>query len=192
MKVFNLNAIYFTKIREVKSPERAHIHDAGVDFFLPKMTPEFIRDLKDKNPHIKNWAGILCFPPKDFHVSEELRNYYLIITPSLRLNIPSGIKVNIVNKPTALIAFNKSGLSANKGIVVTAQVVDSDYTGEVHVGILNTSDNVYNFYPDDKIGQFLHVPIIFSEWDEINIETYLEDTKYSDRGEGGFGSTDKQ
>ncbi len=47
-----MSKISFLKIRDVKSPDRAHPFDAGIDFFIPKFVPKFIKDLKDKNPSI--------------------------------------------------------------------------------------------------------------------------------------------
>lgn len=188
----NPSSIGFLKVREVKAPRRAHAHDAGIDFFLPKMDFQMVIDLKAKNPHIRRWSEIIQCESEWLAYPEEKREYYLRMIPGLRLLIPSGIKVAIEDKASALIAFNKSGLSANAGITVTAQVVDADYTGEVHVGILNTSDDVCHFQTDDKIGQFVHVPINLSLLVELDEDEYKSVTDGSDRGEGGFGSTDKK
>lgn len=43
------DVIKFLKVRDVKSPNRAHQFDAGIDFFVPKFNAEFIEDLKEKN-----------------------------------------------------------------------------------------------------------------------------------------------
>ena len=45
-----MEKISFLKIRDVKSPLRANQFDAGIDFFVPKFTKQFISDLKEKNP----------------------------------------------------------------------------------------------------------------------------------------------
>jgi len=42
----------FFKAREVISPKRAFPSDAGIDFFVPKFTTSFIKDLKEKNPDL--------------------------------------------------------------------------------------------------------------------------------------------
>ena len=69
-----MQKISFLKIREVKSPDRAHAFDAGIDFFVPKFTPEFINDLKEKNPDIfveekpeYSSNGYLCVGPDMGH-----------------------------------------------------------------------------------------------------------------------------
>ena len=41
--------IQFTKIRDVKSPNRANLNDAGMDFYIPNYSEEFSNDLKAKN-----------------------------------------------------------------------------------------------------------------------------------------------
>lgn len=172
----NKNVIYFTKIREVKSPVRANSHDAGIDFFIPKMDNKFWADFKSKNPG---------YMRDDFDS--------ILIQPGQRVLIPSGIKVWINPEESALIAANKSGLASKKGLIFTAEVVDADYTGEVHIGILNTDSEVsHRFHEGDKAIQFVHTPVILSNMSEINQVQYQELTSFSDRGEGGFGSTDKQ
>lgn len=40
--------IQFTKIRDVKSPNRANLNDAGMDFYIPNYSEEFLNDLKAK------------------------------------------------------------------------------------------------------------------------------------------------
>lgn len=182
-------SIYFKKVREVKSPQRAHVHDAGVDFYMPKLTPDLVELIQKKNPHN---SGLICYPIEDAHLSDEEKRFFLRLRPGSRALIPSGIHVAILEDESAFIAFNKSGLAANKGIVVTAQVVDKDYTGEMHLGIHNCSDSYVEFYPDDKVAQFIHVPIILSDMKEVDEETYAMLTEASDRKDGGFGSTDKQ
>lgn len=181
-----INDIYFTKVRNVKSPTRANQHDAGIDFFLPSITPQFMEDFLNKNEHfgeIKDrWQALF---------QETGGEPFIKIPAFSRVLIPSGIKVWILNKASALVAFNKSGLASKHGLTTTAQVVDADYTGEVHVGLYNSSDKAMLFKEGDKIGQFLHLDIYLSTMVEVEEDTYAQLSQNSDRGEGGFGSTDK-
>ena len=170
--------VMFMKSREVKTPFRANKNDAGIDFFLPVMDERMVQDVITKNPG-------KCIVVKEDEAP------YIIVRPGTRVLIPTGIHTNIFPKNSAFIAFNKSGLSANHGIIVTAQVVDSDYTGEIHVGILNTSNEYKEFHQGDKIGQFVHIPVFLTNMKEITPEVYQELTSNSDRGQGGFGSSDK-
>ena len=83
--------------------------------------------------------------------------------------------------------FARSGLSSKEGLrpANCVGVVDSDYRGEVKVALHNDSDTVRTIVPDQKIAQFVVVPFLTVEFDEVE---KLDDT---DRGEGGFGSTGK-
>lgn len=78
---------------------------------------------------------------------------------------------------------NKSSLGL-KGINVLCPLVDSNYRGEVHCVIQNTSDEVFIIKPDMKIcqGVIMQQPKFeLCETDKINVCT--------NRGSGGFGST---
>lgn len=171
--------IYFTKVRDVKSPTRATDYAAGIDFYIPTLDEKFWEDFKSKNP--------------DY---DKLSYQSIIIEPGKRVLIPSGIKVWMKPKESALIAANKSGLASKDGLTFTAEVVDSDYTGEVHIGLLNNSNKVKLFQSGDKAIQFVHTPVIFSNLEEVdNLDysnlQYEDDPNGSARGEGGFGSTGK-
>ena len=62
-------------------------------------------------------------------------------------------------------------------------VIDSDYRGEIQVGLTNLSDTPYTVQPGDRIAQLVVMPVAVPE---LEIVTELEDTE---RGTGGFGST---
>jgi len=46
------DTIKFLKVRDVKSPSRANEYDAGIDFYVPEFTKEFIKDLRAKNSYV--------------------------------------------------------------------------------------------------------------------------------------------
>ena len=72
--------------------------------------------------------------------------------------------------------------------MVGAKVVDADYRGEVHLNLINTSNEWVTIKTGQKIVQFIHKEYIASDFEEISVDEYnaLEAT---DRGEGGFSST---
>jgi dUTP pyrophosphatase len=111
----------------------------------------------------------------------------LVIPPHQKVLVPSGIKVSIP-KNHALIAFNKSGVAAKKGVIVGSCVVDSDYQGEIHLQLINTTNDVQLFYPNEKVTQFILLPIVLANPVIVNSESDLW-LKDSQRGSGGFGST---
>jgi dUTP pyrophosphatase len=180
MKNMN-NKVQFTKIRDVKSPRRANTNDAGMDFFIPNFSNEFFQDLAQKN--VNNTLS--------FHVEkdENGERYLEIVIPAhSQVNIPSGIRVNILDKNTFLLAQNKSGVATKYRLVVGACVVDADYQGEVHLNMINTSDKPIKLRTGQKIVQFIHLPYIKTELEEITNEQY-ESIGVSDRGTGGFASS---
>lgn len=168
--------IEFTRIRDVKAPSRANSHDAGTDFFVPNYTPEFLEDLKAKN--ITN----------NLHYNVENDELRIIIPAGEQILIPSGIKVNILDKNTYLDANNKSGVATKYHLLVGASVVDADYQGEVHLNVHNTGNQSVTIFSGQKLVQFIHKHYINTDWQEISNEQYNE-IQVSDRGAGGFGSS---
>lgn len=159
----------FCKKLKVKSPSRGTAGSAGLDFFVPEDTEEFREVFKEKNPNIQiNETGI-------------------ILNPHERVNIPSGIKMEIP-EGTALVAYNKSGVSLKYGLDVGASVVDSDYTGMIHLSLVNTSNETVHINYGQKIIQFLLYDVRFDSLEEKENESEVF-TRDSERGEGGFGST---
>lgn len=172
--------IQFTKIRKVKSPKRANSHDAGTDFFIPDYTKEFASILLEKN---KN-ARILY----QMTVGDDGEEMEIQIFPHEQINIPSGIKVNILDKNTYLEAENKSGVATKYKLVTGAKVIDADYQGEVHLNLINTSNDIVKIRTGQKIVQFIHKEYIDTDWSEISNNEY-DSIEVSDRGTGGFAST---
>jgi dUTPase len=186
----------FTKIREVKSPNRANDGDAGLDFYIPKLTVEDILKVGEK--HDKDFTGInrKMYGRGNLKFSGiETEGLCVVVNPGGRILIPSGIKVLINPKESMLMAANKSGVATKDGLTFTAEIVDSPYTGEMHIGIQNASNEpVYiSLREDKKIMQFVHVPIILSTPVEITNEEYEEKAKnWGTRGDKGFGAHDNK
>lgn len=139
-----------------------------------------IRDVKTPTRGTIGSAGI------DFYVPNDYPNSLRRIEPNEAFFIPSGIKAN-VPEGYALIAFNKSGVALKKGLTVGACVVDSDYQGEIHLHLINTSYKAVTIEPGEKLTQFLLIPV-----DHCSVEVVDETDLFvneSERGTGGFGST---
>lgn len=81
--------------------------------------------------------------------------------------------------------FARSGLGIKHGICLSngVGVVDSDYRGEVCVGLCNVSDKEYTINPSERVAQMVISPVSLMPVAEVR---ELSDTE---RGEGGFGST---
>ncbi|MBR5310490.1 MAG: dUTP diphosphatase [Oscillospiraceae bacterium] len=100
--------------------------------------------------------------------------------------IPTGIAAAIPEGYGAFI-FARSGLGIKHGIVPRncVGVIDSDYRGEICVGLVNLSDKEYTVLPNDRIAQMAIMPVMPAEY------VLCDELSDTERGEGGFGSTGK-
>ena len=108
------------------------------------------------------------------------------IEPGERFVFPSGLAAEIP-AGTAGFVFTRSGLGIKKGIHVTngVGVIDSDYRGEIHVGLHNLSAEPYTVQPGERIAQMIIMPYFAPVIEEV------QSLSETDRGAGGFGSTGK-
>ena len=85
----------------------------------------------------------------------------------------------------AAFLYARSGLGIKQGIIPAncVGVIDSDYRGEIIVGLKNTSNTSFNVKDGDRIAQMV---IAKCELPDIILCDDLEETT---RGDGGFGST---
>ena len=180
--------IRFTKVREVVSPCRNNSTDAGIDFYVPT-------DLTE-NDFLSIEANRLSGIDPDFNFKLGPTGHVEIIyvRPGQRILIPSGIKVLIEPEYSMLQANNKSGISSKQGLIFSAEVVDSPYVGEVHIGVINTSgDMAQIIQAGKKLMQFIHVPVFLTVPEEIsNVEYHSLAEDWGTRGTNGFGSSDNQ
>ena len=189
-----MNKIRFTKVRDVKSPSRGNVGDAGIDFYTP--VDLTLEDLVSVNKDVEfisvstesSFSGrVKVILDDEGHVKK------LRIGAHSRVIIPSGIKTLIEPLDSGLIAANKSGVSTVKGLVYTAEVVDSNYVGEIHICVANTSSCSTDIEMGKKLMQFMHVPVYMTTPEEISIEDYENEAKdWGSRGQNWQGSTDNQ
>ena len=85
----------------------------------------------------------------------------------------------------AALVFVRSGMGFKHGIGLSngVGVIDSDYRGEISVGLVNLSGEDYTIRPGDRIAQLMVVPVVRPELVQVDA---LDETE---RGAGGFGST---
>lgn len=176
-----MNRFRFIKVREVVSPNRANPNDAGLDFYVPtNLTSE---DIHSKNEFDSGGYDL------DIPFSESFVRH-IALKPGHRILIPSGIKGLLEPPASMLMAANKSGISTKQGLIYTAEIVDSPYTGEIHIGVYNTSHAIQVIEAGTKLVQFIHVPIYLTEPEEVTHEEFYNDAQYwGTRGNNGFGST---
>jgi len=102
--------------------------------------------------------------------------------------IGSGMAVDIQDRSLMAVLVSRSGLGVKKGINVAqgAGIIDSDYHGQVFVGLWNRSSEPYIVNPGERVCQMLFVPVVQAELEVV--DGFVSDTE---RGSGGFGSTGK-
>lgn len=107
------------------------------------------------------------------------------IEPGCLVSIPTGIAVGFPESGFAGFVFARSGLGVKHGIALSngVGVIDSDYTGEITVGLCNVSKVPYTLEPGERIAQLVIIPVAAVDFTEV---TELEKTS---RSENGFGST---
>ena len=100
---------------------------------------------------------------------------------------PTGIAIALPSAAYVALVFARSGLGIKHGIALSngVGVIDSDYRGEIRVGLTNLSDTPYTVRPGDRIAQLAVMPVVQAELERVDS---LDDTG---RGTGGFGSTGK-
>ncbi|MBQ8860241.1 MAG: dUTP diphosphatase [Ruminococcus sp.] len=111
----------------------------------------------------------------------------ITINPGEIKVIPTGLAIALENENFVAYIYARSGLAIKHGITLAncVGVIDSDYRGEVCVGLTNISKESYTITPDERIAQLVVAPISMCEIEEV------EELNDTERGVGGFGSTGK-
>lgn len=101
--------------------------------------------------------------------------------------VPTGIAIELPGPEYVALIYARSGLAVKHGVTLSncVGVIDSDYRGEIKVGLVNLSGKAYTIEPGERIAQMVITPVHQAE---INVVDELDDTA---RGAGGFGSTGK-
>lgn len=109
------------------------------------------------------------------------------IKPGDLVKIPTGIAIELEGSELAAFLFARSGLGVKYGICLSngVGVVDSDYRGEICVGLCNVSDKEYTVMPQERVAQMVIMPVACAEY--VEAESLSETV----RGVGGFGSSGK-
>jgi dUTP pyrophosphatase len=166
----------YSLIREVEYPIRGHATDAGIDFFMPQINEKFISD----------------FNALKANKGARLDNEELTLLPSFNALIPSGVKVEIPFGHMGLF-LNKSGVASKKDLIIGAQVVDTFYSGEIHIDLHNVGSEIIIIVPNEKLAQMVIVPVLNCDLTEVSedmLYDWMKENEY--RNESGFGSTDKK
>ena len=102
-----------------------------------------------------------------------------------RAVIPTGLAIALPSPDYVALVFARSGLGIRHGVAPAncVGVIDSDYRGEVLVGLQNSGGEDYTISPGDRIAQLMITPVVQAR---VRLVDQLDETQ---RGAGGFGST---
>ncbi len=109
----------------------------------------------------------------------------LLLKKGAMAKVPTGIAIALPDAEHVAYVYARSGLGIKHGITLSngVGVVDSDYRGEICVGLINLGPEDYTIFPGERIAQMVIAPVTRASLTEV---LELPETL---RGEGGFGST---
>lgn len=109
----------------------------------------------------------------------------VVLRPLERALIPTGIAIKLPGSDYGAFVYARSGLAVKKGITLAncVGVIDSDYTGEIKVGLVNLSNEEYIVKNGERIAQLVIMPVC-----QVKL-TETDQLEKTERGAGGFGST---
>lgn len=111
----------------------------------------------------------------------------VVLNPGERALIPTGICIGMPSSDYVALIFARSGLGIKHGITLSngVGVIDSDYRGEIGVGLCNLGSEAYTIKNGERIAQMVIMKPQIMEMKEV------EKLDSTERGAGGFGSTGK-
>lgn len=114
-------------------------------------------------------------------------NEPVTLKPGELVKIPTGIAIELEDSSLAAFLFARSGLGVKHGITLSNSVgvVDSDYRGEICVGLCNVSSEAYTIQPGERVAQMVIMPVVNAEF------VQADELGSTERGDGGFGSSGK-
>lgn len=109
----------------------------------------------------------------------------LTLEPGQRAMLPTGIAIELPGPDCVALICARSGLAVKHGIALSngVGVIDSDYRGELCVGLVNQANKSYTIQPGERIAQLMILPVVQAQFCPV------QDLEQTHRGVGGFGST---
>lgn len=109
----------------------------------------------------------------------------ITLAPGARALIPTGLAVSPESTGYVAIIAGRSGLGVKNGVSLSngIGVIDSDYRGEIQVGLINHGSEPFTVHRGDRIAQMFFLPVAHAD---LLVTDTLDETE---RGTGGFGHT---
>ena len=105
------------------------------------------------------------------------------IGPMERYNFGLGIAIEFPENYMLMVS-EKSGMAAKHGIQTIGNIIDAGYRGEIHAILQNLSKEPVKIEIGQKIAQIILLPCYTG-----NVISRADELSYTDRKDGGFGST---
>ena len=117
------------------------------------------------------------------------------LKPGERKLVPTGVRVMLPPNLVGMVC-PRSGNAIKHGLTVlnAPGIIDSGYTGEVKVILINLSDEIQKISKGDRVAQLVLTSVATDAYlNEVRAEWFskIADTReVFERGEKGFGSSD--
>ncbi len=145
--------------------------------------------------YFKKLSETAILPRKNFPTDAAFDLYYpafmedLVLCPGEQVVVNTGIAC-IMPEDYWMKFHERSGLAAKKGIKISGGVIDSSYTGELRVIMLNTSRVTQVISGGTAICQFTVEQIVQAETHWVDADVFEHLVIHKDRKSNGFGSSD--
>ena len=105
--------------------------------------------------------------------------------PRQRHTFNTGVAVQISDPGIVGFITSRSGLNHKHGIRVSQGIgtIDSDYTDELKVILINDGPDMYTIQPYERIAQIVFMPVV-----QVNVDI-VDEFSYTTQRNGGLGST---
>lgn len=114
-------------------------------------------------------------------------NEDMVLDPAIRAAVKTGISYEIPSG-WQLEVRPRSGLALKHGVTVlnAPGTLDSDYTGEIKIILINHGPSPYTIVKGDRIAQ-----LVLTGVNRLTFQEKTDELTPTERGAGGFGSSGK-
>jgi len=144
-----------------------------------KLNISFVNESDNQDPDWET-SGAAGFDLRASEHGSIKPNEYKVVPTGLFFDLPENFEIQV--RP-------RSGLAAKKGVTVlnSPGTIDSDYTGEIKVILINHGNKIFDIAKGDRIAQAVISTVTAKNIIKLNKVSKIE--KDTERGAGGFGST---
>ena len=85
----------------------------------------------------------------------------LTLEPGQRAMVPTGLAIELPGPDCVALVYARSGLAIKQGVTLSncVGVIDSDYRGEIKVGLVNLGAAPVTLAPGERVAQLCIAPV---------------------------------